>query len=111
MAFVAKSPVFGGTISSVHSVLAGWARGAMTRCPGRRAANYIPSVLWMWPRPGTDKWSWSKEETIVWTPAKNYTAYDLPQMLADMGLAGVKKLLELEIPDYLSKFAPPMVDT
>jgi hypothetical protein len=32
-------------------------------------------------------------------------------MLADMGLAGVKKLLELEVPDYLSKFAPPMVDT
>lgn len=44
LAFVAVSPVFGGTVSSLHSVLAGWKSGAMDICSGRSAALFIPSV-------------------------------------------------------------------
>jgi len=111
LAFIARDPVFGGTISSIHSVLAGWSKAAMDKCSGRKAAIFIPSVLWMWPRAGEDQWSWNKTEVVVWTKSKNYTAYDLPEMLDDMGLPEVRKLLELEQKDFLDTFAPPMVDT
>lgn len=111
LAYIARDPVFGGTVSSLHSVLSGWSKAAMDKCNGRKSANYIPSVLWMWPRPGTGSDAWNSTEVLVWTKSKNYTAADLPQMLTDMGLPGVRKLLELEIPDYLQAFAPPMIDT
>ena len=111
LAHVQKNPVFGGTISSINSVLHGWARGAMDICSGRKAAMFIPSVLWMWPRPGENEWAWNKTEIVVYTASKNYTAYDLPQMLTDMGLPKVRALLELEIPDYLDKFQSPGIDT
>ena len=35
LAFVAVSPVFGGTVSSLHSVLAGWKSGGMDICSGQ----------------------------------------------------------------------------
>ena len=63
MAWVLTSPVFGGTIASLHSILAGWKRNAMDRCSGRAAALYVPSVLWMWPRPGESKYFWNRTET------------------------------------------------
>lgn len=65
----------------------------------------------MFPRPGETQWFWNRTEVLVATKTKNYTAYDLPQMLTDMGLPKVRQLLELEIDDYLNKFEPPMVDT
>lgn len=111
MAYVPVSPVFGGTISSLHSVLSGWSRGAMTKCSGRAAAIYVPSVLWMWPRPGGTKWDWNKTETLVTTKSKNYTAYDLERMLHDMGLPKVASLLKLEKHDFLDTFHPLMIDT
>ena len=82
MAFVAVAPVFGGTVSSLHSVLAGWKKAQMDRCAGRAAAELLPSVLWMWPRKGL----WNRTETLVITKTKNYTAYDLDRMLLDMRL-------------------------
>lgn len=111
MAWVLTSPVFGGTIASLHSILAGWKRGAMDRCSGRAAALYVPSVLWMWPRPGESKYFWNRTETIVWTESRNYTAYDLEGMLRDMGLPKVASLYNLEKNDLLNSFAPPMIDT
>lgn len=48
------------------------------------AAIFIPSVLWMWPRPGNTQWYWNSTEPIVYTPSKNYTAKDLPDLLTDM---------------------------
>eukprot|EP00041_Stephanoeca_diplocostata_P030955 m.949708 g.949708 ORF g.949708 m.949708 type:complete len:296 (-) comp23857_c1_seq7:2480-3367(-) len=111
MAYIVVSPVFGGTVSSMNSILSGWARGDMTQCIGRAAALYVPSVLWMFPRPGETQWFWNRTETLVATKTKNYTAYDLPDMLTDMGLPKVRALLELEIDDYLNKFEPPMIDT
>ena len=107
MAFVAVAPVFGGTVSSLHSVLAGWKKAQMDRCAGRAAAELLPSVLWMWPRKGL----WNKTETLVITKTKNYTAYDLDRMLLDMGLPKTKAMLDLEAADDLGAFAPPMVDT
>ena len=73
LAHVQKNPVFGGTISSINSVLHGWGKGAMDLCSGRKAAMFIPSVLWMWPRPGETQYDWNKTEVLVYSPTKNYT--------------------------------------
>lgn len=73
---------------------------------------YIPSVYWMWPHPGTGIGQWNKTEVVVSTPKKNYTAYDLDEMLTDMGCGkGPKNLYNLEKGDLLGTFPPPLVDT
>eukprot|EP00039_Didymoeca_costata_P022680 m.4991 g.4991 ORF g.4991 m.4991 type:complete len:442 (+) comp3156_c0_seq1:139-1464(+) len=111
LAFIAKDPVFGGTISSIRSIVSGWGQKGMDRCTGRAAATLLPSVLWMWPRAGENEWAWNKTEIIVSTTSKNYTAYDLHEMLLDMGLTKTAALLKLEQTDMLDKFLPPLVDT
>lgn len=65
----------------------------------------------MWPHPGDGPGQWNKTETLLQTPSKNYTAYDLAEVLTDMGLAKTKTLWDLEKNDYLGKFEPPMIDT
>eukprot|EP00041_Stephanoeca_diplocostata_P028157 m.788166 g.788166 ORF g.788166 m.788166 type:complete len:461 (+) comp23314_c0_seq4:1973-3355(+) len=111
MAYVPVVPVFGGTVSSLLSVLYGWPRGAMKQCVSRQAAMFVPSVLWMWPRPGEDAYNWNKTEVLVETPSKNYTAYELEAMLDQMGLQSVKPLYKREKADLLDRFEPPYVDT
>lgn len=111
MAYIPVVPVFGGTVSSLLSVLYGWPRGAMKQCVSRQAAMLVPSVLWMWPRAGEDAYSWNKTEILVETPSKNYTAYELEAMLDEMGLQSVKPMYQREKADLLDKFEPPYVDT
>jgi hypothetical protein len=65
----------------------------------------------MWPHPGDKYGEWNRTEILVQTPKKNYTAYDLEEMLTDMGLALTKDLYNLEKTDLLGSFEPPMIDT
>jgi hypothetical protein len=85
--------------------------GDAARCLGRKVAIHLPSVLWMWPHPGDKYGEWNRTEILVQTPKKNYTAYDLEEMLTDMGLALTKDLWNLEKNDLLGTFEPPMIDT
>eukprot|EP00038_Savillea_parva_P017547 m.20739 g.20739 ORF g.20739 m.20739 type:complete len:471 (+) comp3822_c0_seq2:91-1503(+) len=113
MAFLAVAPVFGGTIESLESIVNGWMVGSgdQGRCLGRGVATHLPSVLWMWPHAGDGYGEWNKTEVLISTPVKNYTAYDLSEMLLDMGLPSTEKLYQLEKDDYLGKFEAPMIDT
>lgn len=117
-AYVAQVPVYGGTLSSMQAVLVGFEKGKvdpdldpLIKCLGRGAAIFLPSVLWYFPRPGTDEWHWHKDEVVVYTPSKNYSAYDLEQMLTDMGLDDTIAMLKLERDDLLDKFEAPGIDT
>lgn len=112
-AYIAWAPVFGGTISSINSVLYGWQVGGgdAGRCLGRSVAIKLPSVLWMWPHPGTSFGEWNNTEVLVETPIRNYTAYELDRLLEDSGLTETKALYDIEKNDYLGRFEPPMVDT
>ena len=85
--------------------------GDAGRCMGRKVAIRTPSVLWMWPHPGTKYGEWNSTEVLVQTPKKNYTAYHLGDLLDDMGLTQTKALWELERHDHLDTFAPPLIDT
>mmetsp|Transcript_24288 Transcript_24288/g.72528 ORF Transcript_24288/g.72528 Transcript_24288/m.72528 type:complete len:459 (+) Transcript_24288:35-1411(+) len=113
LAFLAVAPVFGGTITSVSSIVYGWQVGGgdVGRCIGRSVAVKLPSVLWMWPHPGEGIGEWNKTEVIVQTPARNYTAYDFDRLLTDIGLTETEKIYAIEKNDFLAKFEPPMVDT
>jgi len=113
MAFLAIAPVFGGTISSLKSVLNGWnvGSGSAARCVGRYVAIHLPSVLWMWPHPGDGPGQWNKTEVLISSPTKNYTAYDLDELLKDLGLPLSSKIYSIEKKDYLDTFEPPMIDT
>lgn len=65
----------------------------------------------MWPHPGEKEGYWNHTEVLIQTPKKNYTAYDLDQMLIDMGLPKSKELYDVEKNDLLGKFEPPLIDT
>lgn len=112
MAFVAVAPVWGGTISSMKSILYGpdQAKGD-SRCLYRAVSTLLPSVLWMWPHPGEGAGEWNKTEVLVQSASKNYTAYDLDELLTDLGLPESQKIYDIEKHDYLDRFEPPMIDT
>eukprot|EP00039_Didymoeca_costata_P006205 m.88271 g.88271 ORF g.88271 m.88271 type:complete len:417 (-) comp13156_c1_seq1:42-1292(-) len=114
LAFVPVVPVFGGAFASMISVLWGWKLDNMDRCNGRTFAPYIPSVLWMWPRPGKKPWFWEADEVLISGDdnKQNFTASDLPKLLTAIGLKeDVLNIYNTAKNDALNDFKPVNVDT
>eukprot|EP00037_Helgoeca_nana_P023879 m.248855 g.248855 ORF g.248855 m.248855 type:complete len:683 (+) comp26476_c1_seq6:107-2155(+) len=121
--FVATSPVWGG----VGVAPAAYISGATTAVVGpvnasvklafeeiRGIARGLPAVPWYFPRAGTNSTtSWTKDEPVVKTKTKTYSAFDAAEMLSDLGASAEEiaahKFLESE-PD-LGQFAHPGVNT
>ena len=72
----------------------------------------LASAFNLSPIPGEDKYRFSKEEIIVVTPEKNYSAYDIVEMLSDMGqpLAS-REYASILKRGVLSNLRAPGVDT
>eukprot|EP00039_Didymoeca_costata_P023620 m.7705 g.7705 ORF g.7705 m.7705 type:complete len:486 (+) comp3759_c0_seq1:85-1542(+) len=109
-AWTPQVPVFGGTIASMGAFFKGWPRGNLLQCMSRISAIFTPSVYWFWPRGGEGKYHWNKTETIVFTPTKNYTAFELYEMTSKM-CPKCGEMLKLEQEDLLNKFEAPGIDT
>jgi len=76
-------------------------------------ARASPSLMWAFPRAGTANTTYTIEEPVLITKTKNYTAFDVEELLDDLGMGSVDvaqhQFLQGE-PD-LAKFAAPGVDT
>lgn len=81
--FIAVSPVWSGVPFAVPAAVSGISspNGKGQTLPAaivREGARVIPSAAWLFPRAGTNSsTTWTKEEAIITTPSKNYTAFDV----------------------------------
>lgn len=104
--FVAEDPVFGGTPVGVGALLS-YPSGPIRRLVFQLASAYnLASV------PGEDRYTSHRNQTLVATPEKNYSAFDIAELLADMGEAGSAARYEaVRDEGVLGNFAAPNVDT
>ena len=76
-------------------------------------ARASPSLMWAFPRAGTANTTYTRAEPVLITKTKNYTAFDVEELLRDLGMGKVEvaqhAFLQAE-PD-LAGFAAPGVDT
>lgn len=110
--FVATSPVWGG----VGEAPAAFISGSVAPVNGpvnasmklayeeiRGIARGLPAALWYFPRGGTNATtSWTKDETVVKTKTKSYTAFDAVQMLTDLGV----EQSQIDALKYVRQFVP-----
>ena len=74
----------------------------------------LPSAMWYFPRAGLNRsTSWSRADAVVQTPTKNYSAFDVADIFADLGLSADQQaeLAFLSTEPDLSAFAAPGVRT
>ena len=110
--FVATSPVWAG----LPEALSGYISGATS--PYQRGlsalVHALPSAMWFFPRAGQNSTtSWSKDDPVVLAKTKNYSAYDIPEIFADLGLSATAQaeLAFLHAEPDLGGFAAPGVNT
>mmetsp|Transcript_20058 Transcript_20058/g.52094 ORF Transcript_20058/g.52094 Transcript_20058/m.52094 type:complete len:641 (+) Transcript_20058:265-2187(+) len=121
--FVATSPVWGGTPEAV----AAYVSGTIDAAPGpvnattklayvqiRALARALPSALWYFPRGGTNATtSWTRDEPVVTTKSKQYSAFDAAVMLTDLGAPAdvIDALQYLSTEPDLASFDHPGTNT
>lgn len=111
-----KSALLGGMTEKERAEKAAENVGDVGLTPAiiREIARACPAFMWTFPRMGTDpKITYTKDDVLFYTPSKNYTAFDIRQLIKDLGGDAAEldmhELLSNE-PD-LGSFASPGVDT
>eukprot|EP00041_Stephanoeca_diplocostata_P006585 m.89443 g.89443 ORF g.89443 m.89443 type:complete len:218 (-) comp16438_c0_seq16:677-1330(-) len=98
-----------------YSVPAGGGGGAGFETLFYRAlCRGSPSVMWSFPRAGNNpNNTWTRDDVLITTKTKAYTAYDMKQLLEDLHLDAsvLAQLAFLEQEPDLHGFAAPGVDT
>lgn len=124
--FICVVPVWSGNVVSVWNAIGGldckaaWgadcpgAEGALGKFFLREVGTNLPGMYWTFPLPGkgADDGSWDRNEVIIKTPSKEYTAYDMTKLLTDLGFerqSNMQKIVAGSLTNFLSN--PPMVDT
>ena len=118
-AFVATSPVWSGAPAAMTSYVSGFAAKGT---PGlntssnllKHLVRAIPSLVWAFPRAGTNRTvSWTRDDVLVATRSKNYTAFDFPELLGKLGVSdtAVAEFEYLANEADLAEFAAPGCDT
>lgn len=115
--FIAQSPLWSGIVANVPALVSGVSvpqTGGSYPAPFLKGfSRAVPSVLWLLPRAGTNATStWTATDPLVSTPSKNYSAFDMDALFADVGiddLAPTRRYLAAE-PD-LAELEAPGVDT
>ena len=118
-AFVATSPVWSGAPAAMTSYVSGYAY------PGQSAdglssgllknlVRAVPSLVWAFPRAGSNRTvSWTRDDVLVATRSKNYTAFDFPELLGKLGVSdtAVAEYEYLANEPDLADLAAPGCDT
>ena len=115
-AFVATSPVWSGAPSAMTSYVAGFASPGLPIPSSlvKQLARNSPSLVWSFPRAGTNRSiSWTRDDVLVATRSKNYTAFDFPELLGKLGVSdtAVAEFEYLANETDLAGFAAPGCDT
>ncbi|EDQ92925.1 uncharacterized protein MONBRDRAFT_22180 [Monosiga brevicollis MX1] len=112
--FVAISPIWAGAPLPVEALASGWSEDPDGE-PGffvRIAATRVWSIFGIFPRPGEHNYTFSKDDVLVQTPSRNYTAYDMTQLMKDLGFEGKLEGMNAIVEDEdLKNLAHPGVNT
>lgn len=114
--FVASSPVWSGSSTALYSMAAGLSlapnsSGVIDRA-FRDVEVHLPSLMWLCPEPGTDNYTYPSNLPLILTSTKNYSAFDLAKVLADVGYSdAIAQAQYLQRSGPLYKFEAPLVNT
>lgn len=114
--FVASSPVWSGSSTALYSMAAGLSltpnsSGVIDRA-FRDFEVHLPSMMWLCPKSGTDNYTYPSDMPLILTSTKNYSAFDLERVLADVGYSdAVAQAKYLQHSGSLYKFEAPLVNT
>ena len=84
--YITVASVWAGAVKVLHGIVSGETDGMfpfMAQYQIRVAERSFPSEYWLAPRPVAK--AWPKEQVLFSTPLHNYTAYDLPELMRDLG--------------------------
>lgn len=105
--YITLSGVWRGTAKSVKAFTSGDNEGIwiVPNSQGRSGQRTYPSSAWLLPYPSD---TWTKDDVIVVTPKRNYTAWDYKDLFVDMKYARGYDMFEA-IKDLTGALPPPNV--
>ena len=83
--YITVASVWAGAVKVLLGVVSGETDGLfpfMAQYQIRVAERSFPSEYWLAPRPVAN--AWPKDQVLLSTPLRNYTAYDLPKLMQDL---------------------------
>ena len=87
--YITMASVWAGTVKVVHGIVSGETDGVfpfMTRYKIRTAERSFPSQYWLAPHPNVE--AWPKDQVLFSTPQRNYTAYNLAELMQVLDSSG-----------------------
>lgn len=107
--FITIAAVWGGAGKSIRSIVSGDNEGIFIDLPiwGRSSQRTYPATYFLLPPAGD---LWSRDDVLVTTPTRNYTAYDYKDLFDKAGYP-IGWDIYREIMDNTRHFPPPMVTT
>lgn len=108
-AYVTISGVWRGAVNAVKAFVSGQNEDIVIDLPiwGRAAQRTYPSTAFLMPTPSD---TWTKENVLIITPKRNYTAWDYQALFNDINYPrGYDMFLEVE--NLTSHLIPPNVTT
>lgn len=108
-AYVTISGVWRGAVNAVKAFISGQNEGIVIDLPiwGRMTQRSYPSTAFLLPTPSK---TWTKDDILVTTPQRNYTAWDYQALFKDMGYSRGYDMF-LEVGNLTSGLTPPNVTT
>jgi len=87
--FIADSPVWSGSPTALYTLTSGYPllgdKTGIGSWVVRELAQGTPSIFWLVPEAGHDEFTYGEKDILVTTPSKNYSAFDVGQLLHDIG--------------------------
>ena len=107
--YITLSAVWAGSIKSARSIVSGDNEGIILDRPiwGRASQRTFQTTLWLLPPAGD---VWGPNDTIVYAPTGEYSAYDYDKLMTDVGYANGPAMYRL-VKDKTSEFPAPNVTT
>eukprot|EP00045_Choanoeca_perplexa_P017707 m.262849 g.262849 ORF g.262849 m.262849 type:complete len:461 (+) comp17610_c0_seq3:108-1490(+) len=113
--YVAESPLYSGSPVGALAVTSGYASDPTQPTSAtfiRAIATQVDVMMNLLPRAGTSNVTWPSDFVLVKTPNKSYSAYDMPQLYADLGFSyNTRAVYHVQQEADLAEFAPPGVNT
>ena len=105
--YITVSGVWHGTAKSAKAYASGDNEGIwiVPNSQGRSGQRTYPSTAWLLPYPSD---TWTKEDILVVTPERNYSAWDYKDLFADMKYSRGYEMFE-EVKDLTGALPPPNV--
>ncbi|EDQ88642.1 uncharacterized protein MONBRDRAFT_9050 [Monosiga brevicollis MX1] len=112
--FIAESPLWSGSPLSLLTMTSGYEAPGVpnARLFMREVATLVHVIMDIFPRAGTSNTTFTREEVIIETPTRNYTAFDAEALLEDLGYGyKLPALRNIQNNSDLGELLDPGVDT